>query len=161
MLFNFKISEKNILDDFKNNVIYVNLKYDFLIGFRSMLNICYCCMVEKYSTWNGDKIYTQNRISDTFDTIRARYTDGVHLSYFPDDFLYLGESDIHYWIVYLSKDSTDSFMCKFLKTKYSYKETISEIQKYIISHKNTTTMLTGNYLDMSVKLPNKTNLQEF
>jgi hypothetical protein len=162
MIFNFKTTNLNLLDDFKNNIVYTNIKYDFLLGLKSMLNICYCCMIEKYSIWNGDKIYTNNKITDTFDTVKIRYKDGVHLAYFPDDFIYLGETNSHFWIVYISKFDEDSFMCKIQKSKYTYKQVVSEIQHYItIQRNNTDNLITGNYLDMPVKLPKKTEVQDF
>jgi len=140
---------KNPLEDgFQPGQFYEEVPYEYLRGLLSLLSPIYGCMIEKYSRWNGDKIYIKEKCVGTFQTVRKKLLQGIDLAFFPDDIYIIAKCEDRMYVLAFCKFHKD----RFVGCLKSSDPTIafSQLEAYISSFKGQDEKNTGNYLDLPV-----------
>lgn len=122
------------------------VSFEYLRGLMTLLTPLYCCMVERYSRWNGDKIFIKDRMVDDFNGVRMKLNSGTDMAFFPDDLYVIAKGYKKVYVLAFCKDKNNRFICCL---KHSdNKKAMTQLINFIESHRNNCIRTSGNYLDM-------------
>jgi hypothetical protein len=127
---------------------YREVPYEFLRGLLSLISPIYGCLIEKYSRWNGDKIYIKEKCIETFSTLRQRISKGVDLSFFADDIFIIGKCEDRLYILAFCKFHKDTFVGCLPHD--DIEKAVLQLNDYIESFRGSPEKITGNYLELPV-----------
>lgn len=145
--FESKSVNKHILEEnLSAGQVCENLSFEYLRGLMTMLTPIYCCMLERYSRWNGDKIFIKERIVDDFNGVRMKLNSGTDLAFFPDDLYVIAKGHNKLYVLAFCKNKDDRFLCCL--RHLDGKKAIKQLLSFVESHRNNCVRTTGNYLDM-------------
>lgn len=140
---------KNPLEDgIQTGQAYEKIPYEYLRGLLTVTTPIYGCMIEKYSKWNGDRIYINGKCIDTFNTVRQRISQGVDLSFFPDDIYLIVKAEEKLYVLAFCKFIDNRFIC-CLNIK-DVDIAVERLAIYIESYRNQGEKNTGNFLDLPI-----------